>query len=241
MFDDIGVINDAGRRRRQAESALYTLAIAGLIGSSLGVVGSLGVPLVPVPPPEPPAIDRLWEPEDGTPVALAPAPPRRGEPAGDPGVTPETPVDPVPLPQRVHEPELVRSGTVAQGSKIGVDDGRQNGVPGGTGTSDCGLGDPGCEAGGTGRAAVGITPTFRRRVKPVYPFAERKGDLPDQYCLVRVQVRPDGRPDSVQVRGCPQAFRQEARRAMFRSRWHRFDAPSGAVAAFDLRVQFTLE
>jgi len=62
-------------------------------------------------------------------------------------------------------------------------------------------------------------PEVLQRIEPRYPPAARAQELGDQVCRVRVDLDARGRPEAVQVAGCPEVFVGATEEALFRWRW----------------------
>ncbi|MEN0064510.1 MAG: hypothetical protein AAGA48_20345 [Myxococcota bacterium] len=239
MFDNIGTNPDETFTRRQAESVAYTLVLAGLFGAAIGAALMMTVPEV-IADPEPDPY-RVFVPPDEPIDELEPAappPPRLGTANGDDDVEPEPDDEPrEPQPLTVFEPKITSSKSPsAKGQKNGVVNGSKVGKQGGTGTSPC----EGSNCGtGPGRAStVKLRP--KRMVEPLYPVAARRLGIPEQICDVQVAVGPDGKAQDVIVSNCPAEFHEGTRRAMFKSRWHSYEAPARTTAYYTFRITYRL-
>ena len=239
MFDDIGAVNDEGRRRRQAETGLLTFALTGGFGVVVGMLVTL-TPKLADPPRDPIVLGPLVEPEEVIVAAVAPPPPRAGRRDGTDraDASSDDPIEPVPTPEIFEDPTIVRSNSEPKGDPNGVINGRDDGIVGGTNHGDC---PPNKTCGSTGSGTVrSLRPRLKWPVEPIYPHEARTLGIPVQTCDVRVDVNRKGRAEAIHISGCPPVFHEETRRAMARSRWHKFDAPLGTVAQFTVRVTFHL-
>ena len=245
MFDQIGRHRDDEANRRRATSAmLLTLGASGLL-----CVGAIvtGLQVAPPPPPAPPVeLGEYLEPPPppGIEIELPPAPVaaaaliQRGERQVEPRPTvPEEMVDTAPLPEVVPEQVVDAAPGVGDpdGSELGGEDGLpnglQNGVPDGSGS----------EAGAPRVAEVHRSELRPRTLaEPSYPAAARGLDLGAVTCLVTVRVDDRGRPEDMDISGCPTVFHDEVGRAVSRSRWYPLRlAGQRTPARFTLAYRFT--
>ncbi len=246
MFDNIGKDLDEQANRRRAESLLYTTLIIGTaVGIFMYLTARVAVELVE-------NFDELGmielemaDEEIDAAAPPPPPPPPLGEESDDEEETelePDEVVEEVQeLREIVEKPIVKAAGPKGEegGHELGVVGGKKGGTIGGDPNSPCEPGDPRCT--GLGRMVSYKDVKVKNMVQPTYPSAARSMNLGDQRCRVTVAIDAKGEPNSVKVRGCPEVFHEEVKRAMFKSRWWPYKSGgSKQPAQFTILITFRL-
>jgi len=245
MFDNIGKDLDEGANRRRAESFLYT---AFIVGAVAGILIYISRPAIEK------AIDALDDLEmvqiemDEEAIDDAAPPPPPPPPAGSEDAEeldepePDEVVEQVTeLKEIVEKPIVKAKGPKGEegGHELGVVGGKKGGTVGGDPNSPCEPGDPRCT--GLGRMVSYKDVKVKNMVQPTYPTKARSMNLGDQRCRVTVSIDTKGKPEDVRVRGCPEIFHDEVKRAMFKSSWWPYKSGGSKLAAqFTILITFRL-
>ncbi len=207
MFDHIGRENDPNAARRRALSAFITVSAAGSLGFIAGISALLIVdaPLLEAEP----ETEMAMMVELADPLADEAPPPAPPIARGRESVVPETaPEDPSELPTEIPTETITQTAPIgsAQGTDNGTEDGeiggKDGGVPGGSPQGT------GTKVGGTGPVRVQHTELqIVRQFQPRYPKAAM--GLGNERCVAEIVIDTKGKPVSVVVTQCDEAFHPE--------------------------------
>ena len=205
------------------------VAEAVVADAPIEVALELSAPPPPPPPPPPPGGKKSSKPKT--------------EEEKKPEETPkeEIPQEVEKLPEQI--PETKVETNEPEGVEGGVEGGVAGGVLGGTVGGVIG-GQLGGELGSTGPvkqvhwSEVKIKTRASVRADD-YPAAAAALNLPEQRCVVRININEKGLPESVVPRTCPELFHQAAINVAMRYRFYPLKENGQAVkAAFDLALNF---
>ena len=244
MFDNIGKDLDEQANRRRAESVLYTTLI---VGAAVGMFLYLTTRAVMVVS-EHIDLGEMVQIEMNDQIDDAAPPPPPPPPAGADSEEEVEEPEPDEVVEEVQElKEIVEKPIVkSQGPKgedggheLGVVGGKKGGTVGGDVNSPCEPGDPTCT--GLGRMVSYKDVKVKNMVQPIYPSEARSMNLGDQRCRTTVSIDQKGKPTAVRVRGCPEVFHDEVKRAMFKSSWWPYKSGGAKLAAqFTILITFRL-